>query len=297
MTELIKAVLPAPGNGWLSGGTGWFAGYVVRRADVAEAKNPAALHAELGLGFPGSPLRSDAPHVDVLRIPTTAYTDILAPGTSDVEPVFHDHPPMSGTGFVESATGFVPYWWAAPAALPAGTTMWRHHQDGSEELLAAYPHVAEGWMSARPGFALTPVPVRSPELIGLWAEVGGEKLLADVLPDGTVIVCSPHERDGMQRSARGFWWRVEPSGAVERLYAVRVLADWRDRPVQVVGLENSESGNVARIVYLGHDAFDAESLGMAKTDAGVYESVVPAADVHNLREAQTEIPLGPDEER
>ncbi|MBT2474796.1 hypothetical protein J7E68_09485, partial [Microbacterium sp. ISL-103] len=244
---------------------------------------------DVGLGFPGTPFTADAPHIDTLRVPAAGHLALEAQGTRDVVPPFRDHPPVSGTGFVESASAMVPYWWLAPSALPAGTSLWRTHADGREEILAGYAHVAEGWISVRPDFVLPAVPVRSPELVGIWAEVGGQRQLADILPDGTVIVCSPDEREGMQQSGRGVWWRTASSGEVERLFAVRVVGRWQNRRVQLVGVERGESGDRAHIVFLGHDAIDAESLGLTKTDAGVYEGVVAASDVRDLGEEQTDI--------
>lgn len=289
MTELIKAVTPARGRAWLSQGLGWVSGYVVRRDDVLAATTPSALFAELGLGFPESPFTPDAPHIDTLRIPAASYLALQSPGTRDVVPPFRDHPPTSGTGFVESASAMVPYWWLAPSALPAGTSLWRTHADGREEILAGYANVAEGWVSMRPDFGLPAVPVRSPELVGVWAEVAGERMLADVLPDGQVIVCSPQQREDMQQSARGVWWRHAVAEEVERIFAVRVVGRWRNRRVQLVGAERGESGDRAHIVFLGHDAIDAESLGLTKSDAGVYEGVVAAAEVADLNEDQTEV--------
>lgn len=296
MTELIKAVTPARGRAWLSRGIGWVAGYMVRRDDVLAAATPSALFAELGLGFPGSPFTPDAPYIDTLRIPAASYLALQSPGTRDVVPPFRDHSPTSGTGFIESASAMVPYWWLAPSALPAGTSLWRTHADGSEEILAGYANVAEGWVSVRPDFGLPAVAVRSPELVGVWAEVEGERMLADVLPDGQVIVCSPQQREGMQQSARGVWWRRAVSAEVERLFAVRVVGRWQNRRVQFVGAERGESGDRAHIVFLGHDAIDAESLGLEKTDAGVYEGVVAAAEVTGLNEEQTEFSVPRDAE-
>lgn len=289
MTELILAVTPSRGRAWLSQGLGWVAGYVVRRDDVASAKTPSALFAELGLGFPGSPFTADAPYIDTLRIPAASYLALESPGTGDVIPPFRDHPPLSGTGFVESASAMVPYWWLAPSALPAGTSLWRAHADGREEILAGYAHVAVGWVSVRPDFGLPTVPLRSPELVGIWAEADGERLLADVLPDGTIILCSPEQREGMQQSSRGVWWAATSRDRVDRIYAVRVVGRWQNRRVQLVGLERGESGDRAHIVFLGHDAIDAESLGLTKSDAGVYEGVVSASEISGLGEEQTEI--------
>ncbi|PWD51137.1 hypothetical protein C8046_11265 [Serinibacter arcticus] len=289
MTVLLKAVTPARGTAWLSQGLGWISGYVVRGGDVAAARTPSALHAELGLGYPGSPHPAGAAHLDTLRLPGATHLAVAAPGTSDVVPPFRDHSPMSGHGFVESAANVVPYWWIAPSALPAGTELWRTHADGRDKLLARYPHVAAGWESAQPGVTYPRVPPRHPELVGIWAEIAGERLLADVLPDGTVIVCSPVPRDGMEQSARGIWWRRAELGELDDLSVVRVLGTWRGRPVQLVGLERGPSGDRAHVVDLGHDALEAEALGLTKTDAGVYEAVVPVAELAGLSEERRSV--------
>lgn len=292
MSQLVKAVVPSRARGWLSQGLGWAAGYVVREVDLPQTKTPAALHAALGLGFPGSPFDADADSLDVIRIPASGQLVLDPVGASETVPPFVDHSPLSGTGFVESAESMIPYWWLAPSALPAGSTIWRIHADGREEMIAAYAHVAMGWIAAIPGTALPSVGLRSPDMVGIWAESGGERMLADVLPDGRLILCSAEEREGMQRSERGVWWRTAERAEVDHVYGVRVLATWQGRPVQLVGAERGESGDLFHVVYLGHDALDAESLGLTKSDAGVYEGVVPPSQVRDIGEERRELPLG-----
>lgn len=270
----------------------WLAGYVVRRSDISSAPVPRSLHADLGLGFPGSPFREESETIDVLRLPPSATLQLASPGTDDEAsgPAFRDHSPLGGTGFVESAGGFVPYWWMAPSPIPAGSTLWRVHADGREEMLAAYAHVAAGWLPGKADLQVRPAPVRNPQVLGLWAEHQGERLLADVLPDGTAILCSPDERPDWAQSPRGLWWREAARSDVDRIFVVRLLATWRGREFQVVAFEAQGQEQSAHLVYVGHDALDAESLELTKTDAGVYEAVVPAAELENLREAQADLP-------
>ena len=92
---------------------------------------------------------------------------------------------------------------------------------------------------------------------------------------------------GCNSLARGVWWREATAAEVDRVYAVRVLGTWRGCPVQLVGAQKSGPKDVTHIVYLGHDAPEAEGLGLVKSDAGVYEVVVPAAEVEDLREEQS----------
>ncbi|MDN4480282.1 hypothetical protein [Demequina muriae] len=252
----------------------------------------ADLHSELGLAFPGSPFNAEAPSVDILRIPITGAMQLSSPGgdkPSDLPP-FADHSPLSGTGFVESASGFVPYWWMSPSPIPAGTTLWRVNADGSEEQLATYGHVALGWVGPTQQQQLRPTPVRFPEIVGTWATIRGERMLADILPDGSVVICSPTERSDMRASPRGLWWTTVARDQVDSLDVVRLHGTWRGRRVQVVGMEGAEGGPVAQMVYVGQDVHDAESLRLAKTDAGVYEAVVPVSELADLAETHTALP-------
>ena len=294
MTSLVKAVTGARARAVIETGIPWLGGYVVRGQDLAQGMSVAELHDALGLSFPGSPFDRGGPSLDIVRLPAAGSIQLASPGSDGAGngPPFADHSPMSGTGFVESASGFVPYWWMAPSPIPAGSTLWRVHADGSEEALAIYAHVALGWVGPTAEKQLRPTPVRFPELLGTWATTRDERLLADLLPDGTVVLCSPSEREGMQRSPRGVWWTTVTPDRVDSLDVVRVSATWRGRPVQVVGMEAAPDGPTAHLVYAGHDAFDAESLGLAKTDAGVYEAVVPVAELADMAETRSTVPVG-----
>jgi hypothetical protein len=291
MAELIRAVPPARVSAVIGAGLPWLAGYVVRAQDVSASATPASLHGDLGLSFPGSPWNATADALDILRVPATGSLQLDTPGdgTTPASSVFRDHPPFSGTAFVESAAALVPYWWLAPSPVPAGASLWRIGADGSEHMIAAYGHVGVGWLAGEPGAQIRPTPVRFPHLIGQWAQYQGERLLADVLPDGTVVVCAPHERDGWHASPRGLWWTEVARADLERLWVTRTLATWRDHEFQVVGIDGDGDARSVHMVDVGHDAFVAESLGLTKTDAGVYEAVVPAGEIANLREAQAEL--------
>lgn len=286
MTELVKAVTPARGQNLIVRGDAWVAGYVVRAADVETAQTPTALFDELGLGYAGSPFQSDADQLDVLRIPVRADFELATPGAKETDPAFVDESPLSGTGFVESARGMVPYWWLAPAGLPAGTSLWRYTPGAEPVMLAGYVHLGIGWVSTRPDYVLPVTPVRLPQLAGVYAQVQGETFAADVLPDGTVVVVSADERTGMQSSPTGIWWRELAAGEVEQAYSMRLRGEWNGAPVQVVNVEPTGSSDVAHVVYLGHDAHAATELGFAKTEIGVYEQAVDYRELSNLAESR-----------
>ncbi len=289
MTFLVSAVTGARARSLIEAGLPWLGGYVVRGQDLASGLTVAALHEELGLSFPGSPFDPAAPSLDILRLPVTGTVQLASPGSD--APAFVDHSPLSGTGFVESASGFVPYWWMAPSPIPAGTTLWRVYADGREEALATYAHIALGWVGPSPQQQLRPTPVRFPEMIGTWATIAGNRFLADTLPDGSIIVCSPVEQEGMLLSPRGIWWKSVASPTLDSMDVVRVTATLDGRPVQIVGMEAGDGGPNAHIVYTGHNAHDAESMNLAKTAAGVYEAIVPLSSLSNAAETRTDVAL------
>lgn len=284
MTQLTKAVGATRESAWLTAGVPWVAGYVVQVSDVAAAKTPDALFAELGLGFPSTPFSADAPFVDVVQLPPSPDLLLTSPAEGDGLPLLLDHEPFrSGSGFVDSAEGFVPVWWAAPSRLPAGSSLWRVSSDGTSRMIAGYASVAEGWIAA-PGVELPATPLRDAQVLGLRATWRGRELLADVLPDGRTIVCAPESFEGAARSERGIWWAEVPAAELEDVVVLRVLATWQGLPVQIVAIEPAENGAEAHLVYVGRDMLAAEAAGMAKTDAGVYESVVSAAELEDVRE-------------
>lgn len=104
------------------------------------------------------------------------------------------------------------------------------------------------------------------------------------------VVRAQDERDGWHASPRGLWWTEVARSELERLWVTRTLATWRDHEFQVVGIEGEGDARSVHLVDVGHDAFAAESLDLTKTDAGVYEAVVPAGELAHMREAQTEVP-------
>lgn len=298
MTELVAALSGPREKAIIFDGLAWVAGYVVGGADIPDGATVPDLHARLGLGFPGSPFAPDAEFLDLIRLPATPFLNALVPLGGPSREIaeasggsFIDHAPFRGDGFVGGVDAFVAQWWIDPTRLPAGATLWRHFADGRRVIIAGYANIAVDWVALAEGVEIPATPLRNPEVLGVFAEIAGEKFLADLLPTGSVIVCSPMQQPGMEQSARGIWWREVQRSAVDRLYGVRVVASWNRLPMQIVGFDAGPEGPVAHAVFIGHDALAAEAAGLAKTGAGLYEAVVPASELVDLRELQTETAL------
>jgi hypothetical protein len=283
---LQMAVLPGREQSWADGDD-LLCGFVVRAADVSWATSPAELFAAHALGFPGSPFSPQSTAIDVLRFAATPFTRLVsATGgtTAEGEPFgegFVEPLPFTGTGFV--ATGgdhVVPLWWLEPSRVPAGAELWRIHADGADELIATYANVASGWQPA--GAAR----FGPSDLVGVFAEWNGHPVFADILPNGRAVVASSTEVDGLRRTERGLWGGAIDPSEVAALHALRVTASWRGLPFQLVRRWSAGEALLGRLVYLGRDARAAESAGLQKMDAGVYEATAPISELVDLQAAE-----------
>ncbi|MBD3942203.1 hypothetical protein IF188_10900 [Microbacterium sp. NEAU-LLC] len=275
-----KIVLPARERSWAQFDDDLLVGFVVRAADVAWARTAGELFDAMGVGFPGSPLRRDAPFIDVLRFPATPYLRLVPAVGRELDPVngFVDRPPFTGTGFAATpaTTDPVPLWWLDPCRVPAGSELWRVHADGREEVLAHYDHVASGWLPRPAGR------IGSSDVVGVFATWNGQQVLADALPNGRVVVASESPWDALRQTERGVWAGVVEPSDVADLHALVVTGTWRGLAFQIVRRYLEGDTMTARAVYLGRDADEAERAGLEKTDAGVYELSAPFADFEDV---------------
>jgi hypothetical protein len=297
-TTVQAAVLPAQERAWVQAGFEVLSGFVVAADDVAWATTPEQLFRVHGLGFAGSPLRPDAPFIDVVRAPLTPFASLTAAiGGNDRATAqrmggpFVEHPPFHGSGFVGEIEQQVPLWWLDPIRMPAGSQLRRIHADGRDELVAEYVNVALGWVPAAqhaaPRLGWQPI---SP-VLGPFAVVDGDRVPADPMPDGSVVVCSTAPRDGWQPSDRGLWWTQVPAARAGELTALRVTATLRGVPVQVVQRGAGPEGEIAGVVSIAHDAPAAEAAGFGRTAAGVYEATVPWSELAELQAAELRAPV------
>lgn len=291
MSQLTKAVTAGREDAWLRRGLSWVAGYVVRLDDLTSPPTPESLFSELGLSFPSSPFTASAPFCDIINLPASPDLVLMSPAESEDGVAVIDHAPFaSGSGFVDSAASFMPVWWAAPSRIPAGASVWRISADQEPRMIAGYANVAEGWV-AGPGVTLPATPVFNAHLLGMRATWRGSELMVDLLPDGRIIVCSAEEIEGGERSSRGVWWTQVSRDELTDVVVLRVLATWKGAPVQVVALEETPDGVTSQVVYVGRDMLEAETAGMTKTDAGVYEAAVSADELSDLREERRVVDL------
>ncbi|MEE6281253.1 hypothetical protein [Georgenia sunbinii] len=295
MTLMQKAVTPQMSAAYLERGFDRVGGFVVRTPDVEHATTPAAVFEAHGLGFPGSPHRPDANHVDVLRFPATPQLRFEnAVGGIDEESrartggTFIDRPPFTGTGFVATAEAVVPLYWLAHSRVPAGSQLVRLGADGTSRVLAEHVDVGHGWYSQTEqiGHAASPRISRHVGPMAMWS---GTALNADVFADRVVVAAEvePPAQYGFQPTGAGRWRREVPRDEVAELFEMYVAAKWNGLAVRVVDQWTAQDGeSISHVSYTGHNADLAEGLQLPKVDAGVYEVTVPTASLVAVEHTQ-----------
>ena len=261
MILMQKAITPDVSNAHLTLGHDRVAGYVVRAADVAFATTPTQLFEVHGLGYPGSPFRRDDPYIDVLRFwsaPQLQYRDV--------------------PGYI------VPLWWLRHSRIPPDAQLVRVFADGSSQVLARYADVGRGWTLAD-GSCPPAAPLS--RCVGPVAKWHGAYLEADLVNDDRDVVLAlanpPLAESGFSHSPAGRWYRTVPRETVSELFVLDLTARWNGLAVRVVDQwQDTQRYVVARIAHLGDDLQRAERLRLHRIEAGVYETVVYAAELTDL---------------
>jgi hypothetical protein len=262
-----KAITPDQTYAHLTLGHDRVAGYVVRASDVAFATTPAQLYEVHGLGYAGSPFHRIDPYIDVLRFwsaPQLQYRDV--------------------PGYI------VPLWWLRHSRIPPDAELVRVFADGSSAVLARYGDIGTGW--SRVGATGQRPPMASlSRCVGPVAKWHGAYLEADVVDDGRTVVVAlanpPLAASGFEQSPAGRWYRRVPRDEVDELFELDLTARWNGLAVRVVDQwQDAQRYVVARISHLGDDLQRAERLRLHRVEAGVYETVVYAAELADLRTNQ-----------
>lgn len=267
MILMQKAVTPDLSAACLTQGYDRVAGYVVRASDVAFATTPAQLFEVHGLGYPGSPFRRTDPFIDVLRFwsaPQLQYRDV--------------------PGYI------VPLWWLQHSRIPPDAELVRIYADGSSATLARYVDIGTGWTPAGADAHRPPMASLS-RCVGPVAKWHGAYLEADVVDDGRTVVLAlanpPLSETGFELSPAGRWFRQVPREEVTELFELDLTARWNGLAVRVVDQwQDTQRYVVARVSHLGDDLQRAERLRLHRVEAGVYETVVYAAELTDLKTNQ-----------
>lgn len=298
-TIMQKAVLPNEVDVYLRSGADQVAGFVLRAADVAEARTPAQIFEAHGLGFPESPFSPDMLSVHVVRFPATPqlrFEDAIG-GTDNATAArtggpFVDRPPFTGIGFSSWSGGTAPLYWLVRSRLPAGSELLRFSVDGSSTLVARYVDVATGWVGGEGQPPLVPaqVPAVPAPYIGLMARFEGNLYSADLLVDaGRVVLSSPANPAGstaLVQTPIGRWRREVALADLSELFELSMTGWINGLHMRVIDNAQHDGKPALWVTYIGHNADIAEGLGLRKMDAGVYDAMIPADALTDVQTIQ-----------
>lgn len=265
-------------------------GFVLNAVDVAAVKDPTLLFQAHGLGFAGSPWREDASYLDVLRFTAPPNVYINTPTAPD----FVDRAPFNGTGFAAWDGGSAPLYFLDEVRLPPGTEMWRIHQDAPEELVAVYGDVASGW-TAMPGNGFGAPQQNTPASVIGWAAIwNGYRLSADLVDGSSSVVLAassepPADATGFEKTPRGAWRKKVAISEVTDVFELFGRVTYQGATFRLVDVGQDGGRRLFRLFYIGHDADQAEAMGLTKSDAGVYWTVVDESTVENVEFLQNRL--------
>ena len=177
--------------------------------------------------------------------------------------------------------GSIPVWRLALTRVPTGTEFWRIRRDGSQQHFSTYGGPALGWEGAR-GYQ-PPL-----QLIGVRARWQGIELPAALSVDRTnvelVHVGSEGVPPGFDEVRPMVQRRIVPLPECEVVFELEVTAQFRGLPVRVI----RSDGTQARVHLLDPDD-TAPALGAVALEPGLWEAVVPVADLTDRSGVQRDL--------
>ena len=292
MADVLQQVLPPVLSSAYRSGFGQLEGYVVRAADVVDARSPFEVIEAFGYGGVAGAYSPDGDHVDVLRFAVAPLSRLeTAYGSDDPtrassEGTIVDKPPFRGNGFTASTRLIVPQWRLSRDRVAPGSELHRLHRDGRDELLGVYRDVGTGWDG--PGIAADAANALPAHLVGMRARWNGTVYLADLLDDGTVALAALGETapPGFEHTRPRLSRRVVARAEVEALDAIVTNCRWRGQPFEVTG----QSEDWCRLSYTGRNSWTADALQLELLQPGVYEATASRGELTDVSGVQLELP-------
>ena len=256
MTSVLQKLLH-PGMSQLIRERGYsqVGGFVVEAGAARDLSTGSTLREAYGV----SP--SAEPWVDVVRFALPACAMLSAPPHAE-------RPwPTYPSGFLRPVrSAIVPVWILSTTRYSPGAELWRVHDDGRQEFIAAYEGAARGWIAAS---GVPPVREWHPSsrYVGTRAVWNGTEYAADVRP-GDVEITSYVEPggDGWVQHRGATWSRTLSPNECE-VYELSFRAALDGVPVRVLEV----TGSTVRAQLLTDDPAVAGRLSAVMVDYGVFE--------------------------
>ncbi len=267
MTVLEKLLVPEVARRIVEQGYDALTGPVYRPDDLI-GLTPTERVAALGLDGEEGPFGAAPEHVDVVRFGTNPLMDLRiptnAPGLAEVPW------PTYETGFLRNAA---PVWILTMTRMPVSARYIRIAADGTEREFSRYQGAARGWQAATGYFP----PLH---LIGPRAKFDALDLpcsyVADQQSVELVWVGDDHVPEGFVQTQPRVHARVVPVAECE-VFDIALLARWREHRVRIL----QQVGEQALVLLTPTSLAEAEELGAAQVEPGIFQAAVPAAELED----------------
>jgi hypothetical protein len=126
---------------------------------------------------------------------------------------------------------------------------------------------------------------------GFEADYMGVRYPAAVGPENNDVTLFTTQSPGVHlgfEPCQGYWRKRLTRADLDALALIRTFGYFRGERCFVL----EQTGDQMHIAYAGHDAYHAEHLGYWMVDRGVYEAVVPAAEVTETWIERVDLPVG-----
>lgn len=265
MTVLEKLLVPEVARRIVEQGYDALTGPVYRPDDLI-GLTPAERVAAMGLDGEDSPFGVAPEHVDVVRFGTNPLMDLRVPTNA---PGLAEVPwPTYQAGFLRNAA---PVWILTMTRMPVSARYIRVAADGTEREFSRYQGAARGWQAAKGYFP----PLH---LIGPRARFGTLDLPASYTADQQSVelvwVGDDQVPEGFVQTQPRVHARVVPVSACE-VFDIALLARWREHRVRIL----QQVGEQALVLVTPTSFAEAEELGAAQVEPGIFQATAPAAEL------------------
>lgn len=262
---VLQKLLTAPiAAAIVEAGSDQVGGYITAASAVAGLRTPADLLAAYGVD-------ATPEFVDVVRFEPPRLAQFSRP--SDVERPWQIFP----NGFL-LGDSLAPVWNLERTRYSHGAEYWRIRSDGEQKCLSRYQGAARGWIGARQWRPPSPI-------VGSVARWRGNEYFADVIAENVLLTTIAEDGPpGFEQIHPRVWSATVPLSECEVFERV-FTAELDGVPVRLLRTTRGP----AEVLLLSDDPAAAERVGAGLVEPGVYEMVVDASRLANLRGVENQL--------
>ncbi len=267
---VLQKLLAAPiSHAIVESGLDQIGGYVTEASAVVSLRTPAELLAEYGVDA--------APDfADVVRFEQPRLATFTKPSDSDRP--WRDFP----HGFLLGGS-LAPVWRMSRTRFSHGAEYWRIRSDGEQKCLSHYAGAGRGWVGAKRWRPPSPI-------VGTLARWQRREFFADVIAETVLLTAIAGEGPaGFDQVRPQVWSATVPLSeceVFERVFTAQVDGV----PVRIL----RRTGETAEVLLLSDAPADAARVGAGRVEAGVFEAVIAADRLAEVRGVENQWVPSPD---